>query len=267
MAAKIATYIPCPNWDIPATSTIVTLGSLIRDPKKPESRISRSVPPPIPASSIQTGTKTDWHTTSTELLSGKFGIWAQCLQIVGLGGDLSFNALKSSLEDHKFEFLETKYILPDDELIAQGLKDRFVQGYLEVGEWRKPVYLITGIKTARGASVKSSAPREIGGSGKAGVDLTAVGAPVTLGPEAGIEKRRERSVAYAGSTDYIFAYQLKRIRARKGGDFEEKDYLKGALFRMDDDIEKEISLHEAYEIDDFDGEGQGIPDVLRHVVD
>lgn len=133
------------------------------------------------------------------------------------------------------------------------------------------MYMITGIKTARGASVESSAPREIGVSGKVGVDLTAVGAPVTLGPEAGLQKKKERSVAYAGSTDYIFAYQLKRIRARKGGDFEEKDYLKGALFGMDDDINegeadgKEISLREAYDIDDFDGEGQGIPDVLKQV--
>lgn len=127
------------------------------------------------------------------------------------------------------------------------------------------MYMITGIKIARGASVESSKPREVGGSGKVGVDLTAVGAPVTLGLEGGIEKKRERSVAYAGSTDYIFAYQLKRVRARKGGNFKEDDYSKGALFGMDDEDEKEMTLREAYEIEDFDGEGEGIPDVSKQV--
>lgn len=270
MTAIIPTYIPCPNWDIPDNSTLVTLGSLIRDPKNPESRIPRFVPTPIPAGSIHTGAKTDWHTTLTELLSGRLGIWAQCLQIVGLGGDLSFSALRSSLEGHKFEVLETKYFLPTDEFIKESLKNDFVQGFFEVNEWRKSVYMITGIKIARGASVDNRKTSEVGGNGKVGVDLTAVGAPVMLGPEAGFEKKRERIVAYAGSTDYVFAYRLKRIRARRGGKLEEGDYLKGALFELTDENdkggeeEKEKTLHEAYEFDDFD---EGIPDVLRQVAD
>lgn len=262
MATTVPTYIPCSNWDIPATSTLVTLGSLISDPKNPESRIPKSVPPPIPPGSIQTGSKTDWHTTSTQLLSGKLGVWAQCLQIVGLGGDVSFGALKSSLEDHRFDALETQYFLPDSEFIAASLNNDFVQGYLEVHEWRKPVYMITGIKVARGASVANSTAREVDANAKVGADATMVGAPVTLGPKLGFEKKKERSVAYAGSTDYIFAYRLKRIRARKGGKLEEGDYIKGALYGMVDDEEKEQSLDEAYEIDDFD---EGIPDVLKQV--
>ncbi|MCJ1425600.1 hypothetical protein MMC29_003500 [Sticta canariensis] len=269
MAATIPTYIPCPNWDIPATSTLVTLGGLISDPKNPESRIPKSVPPPIPPGSLQTGSKTDWHTTSTQLLSGKLGVWAQCLQIVGLGGDLSFGALKSSLEDHRFDALETQYFLPDDEYVQANMNNDFVRGYLEVHEWRKPVYMITGIKVARGASVANTTAREVGANAKVGADATMVGAPVTLGPEVDFKKTRERSVAYAGSTDYVFAYRLKRIRARKGGKVEEGDYIKGALFGMVDDDgegeEKEQTLHEAYEIDDFDDTGEGIPDVLKQV--
>lgn len=266
MAAKVPTYIPCPNWDIPATSTLVTLGSLIRDPKNPESRIPRSVPPPIPSGSLQTGSKTDWQTTSTRLLSGKLGVWAQCLQVVGLGGDLSFGALKSSLEDHRFHTLETHYFLPDDGFLAASLNDDFVQGYLEVHEWRKPVYMITGIKVARGASVASRKAGEADATAKVGADATMIGAPVTLGPEVGFKKEKGRSVAYAGSTDYVFAYRLKRIRARRGGRFDDGDYTKGALFGMIADDgegeEKEQTLHEAYEIDDFN---EGIPDVLEQV--
>src|SRR5271156_872254 len=142
MSAATPTYIPAPNWDIPADSSIVVLGRMIKDPKHPESRIPKSNVVPIAPADIQTGDKEDWHTTSTRLRSGKVGVWAKCLQLVLLGGDLSFSRLKSSLEDHKFEHLETKYFLPD-EYIEKALADPYVQGYFEVNEWRKPVFMIT----------------------------------------------------------------------------------------------------------------------------
>jgi len=201
VAALLKTWIPAPNSDIPATSPIVVLGSIIEDPKNPESRINKKGPVSISSTSIQQGQKTHWKTTTDELRSGKIGLWAQCLQIIGLGGEFNLSALKSSLENHKFEFLETQYFLPDEieGYMDESIFDDYVQAYFEVA--KKPVYMITGLKIARGSVVESTVKKEVGGDGKVGVDLTAVGAPVTLGPKGEFKNRHVRTVGWGGRFD------------------------------------------------------------------
>lgn len=143
MSSTTPTYIPSPNWDIPADSEMVVLGRLIKDPKSPESKIPKSSSDPIPPPKIYEGEKTDWQTNLERVHSGKIGIWAKCLQVIG--GQLSFTQLQSAAEDHEFDILETKYFLPDDDYLAQAINDPGVQAYFQVCNWRKPVYLITGI--------------------------------------------------------------------------------------------------------------------------
>jgi hypothetical protein len=118
-----------------------------------------------------------------------------------IGGEFNLSALKSSLENHKFEFLETQYFLPDeiDGYMDESIFDDYVQAYFEVA--KKPVYMITGLKIARGSVVESTVKKEVGGDGKVGVDLTAVGAPVTLGPKGEFKNRHVRTVGWGGRFD------------------------------------------------------------------
>lgn len=276
MAAITKTYIPAPNWDIPATSTIVTLGAIIKDPRNPESVVKSHKVITIPDEAIQHCGKASWTTTSTEILAGKLGLWAQCLQMVGVGGDASFSGLKSALEEHKFDELETKYFVPEtvDGYLEACVKSDYVHAYFEATGFRKPLFMIVGIKIAKGAKVASEMKREIEGEAKVGVDLTALAAPVTLGPEGSLKRTRERSVKWAGSTDYIFAYRLVKIRCKKGGNFGIDDCNKGAVFGRDDedddedydeDEEREKSFQDEYNAEDYDGEGLGIPDEVEEV--
>lgn len=88
-------------------------------------------PSPNGASDIQLRDKEDWQTPSAQLRSGQVGVWAKCLQLVGVGGDMGFSVLKSTAEYHKFEHLETKYFLSDDDYLKEALDDAYWQGYLE----------------------------------------------------------------------------------------------------------------------------------------
>lgn len=268
MSAIVKTWIPAPNWDIPATSPSVVLGSIIKDPKNPETRINRKGPVPVPTDKVLHGEKRDWRTTSSEVRGGKLGLWAQCLQIVGLGGDVSFSRMKTSLEDYKFDHLETMYFLPDEieNYMDESVYGDYVQAYFEATGFRQPVFMITGIKIARGSVVETTAKKENGGEGKVGVDLTALGAPVTLGPEGTWKNDKERVVWWGGSTDYVFAYQLKRIKCKRGGSYDVKDFNKGAVFGKDDD-EQEENLEQEYDIVDYDGDSFGISDTLKEVTE
>ncbi|KAI1453626.1 hypothetical protein F4805DRAFT_442881 [Annulohypoxylon moriforme] len=250
MSSPNPTYIPSPNWDIPADSDIVVLGHLIKDPKNPQSKVPKSSDDPIPPPKIYEGEKTDWQTTLERVRSGRIGLWAKCLQFIE--GQLSFSQLKSSMEDHKFNSLETRYFLPDDEYISQALEDTGVQAYFQVHNWRKPVYLITGIKIARGASVSTESNTERSVQAELKADATGAGVPVEVGPEASWESKNKRGISYGGSTDYIFAYQLTSMKPKKGGrEFASKDYVKGAVFgKGEEDNDVEVKVRDVFDIDE-----------------
>lgn len=92
-----------------------------------------------------------------------------------MGGQLSFTQLQSAAEDHEFDTLETKYFLPDDEYLTKSVNDPGVQAYFQVYNWRKPVYLITGIKIARGSKVTSERNTERSAQAEIKVDATDLG--------------------------------------------------------------------------------------------
>lgn len=248
MSSITPTYIPSPNWDIPADSDIVVLGRLIKDAKNPESKIPKSSSSPIPPPKIHEGEKTDWRTNLERVHSGKIGIWAKCLQAIG--GQLSFTQLQSAAEDHEFDVLETKYFLPDDDYLAQAVNDPGVQAYFQVCNWRKPVYLITGIKIARGSKVTSEKNTERSAQAEIKVDATGLGVPVEVGPEAAWESKKKSGISFAGSTDYIFAYQLMRIKPkRKGAGSKNESYVRGAVFDKEESGNAaEVALRDVYDV-------------------
>ncbi|RSL41638.1 hypothetical protein CEP54_015752 [Fusarium duplospermum] len=251
MSAYTPTYIPSPNWDIPADSDMVVLGRLIKDPENPQGKIPKSSVVPIPPPAPYDGIKTDWQTTLEQVRSGRIGLWAKCMQFIE--GGLSFSQLKSSLENHSFTILETKYFLPDDDYFAKVLEDAGVQAYLEVHNWRKPVYLITGVKIARGASVSTENSTERSAQGELKVDATSVGAPVDAGPEASWDSQKKKSISYGGSTDYIFAYQLTRMTLKKGGkEPKNQGYVKGAVYEKGEERDaEEVKARDAFDIEEL----------------
>ncbi|KAF4463388.1 hypothetical protein FALBO_9781 [Fusarium albosuccineum] len=248
MSSLKPTYIPSPNWDIPADSDILVLGRMIKDPKNPESQVPGSSPDPIPPPKIYEGEKTDWQTNIERARAGTIGIWAKCLQV--LGGGLSFSQLKSAMEDHKFDSLETKYFVPGDDYLTRAVQDLGVQAYFEVTKWRKPVYLITGIKIAKGASVATQSSTETSVQVELKADATTFSAPVEVGPEASWASKDSRGTAYVGSTDYVFAYQLMRMKPKKRGQaILNESFVEGAAFGNDSEEQEDVlGLREAYDV-------------------
>lgn len=263
MSSHTATYIPSPNWDIPADSDTVVLGRLIKDPKNPQSKIPKSSVEPISPLTVYEGKKIDWQTTLEQAHSGKIGHWGKCLQFVK--GGLRFGQLKSSLENHKFSTLETNYFLPDDNYFGQVLEDLGVQAYLQVHNWRKPVYLITGIKIARGASVTTESITGRSTQAELKIGAMSLGTSGNVGPEVTWNSEKRRDTSYGASTDYIFAYQLMRMKPKKGGEVSKnQSFVKGAMFgKADEGYAAEIRVRDVFYIEEEIG--LGIPDTWEQV--
>lgn len=96
------------------------------------------------------------------------------------------------------------------------LKDPGLQRFCGKHNWKKPVYLITGIKIARGASVSTDNSTGRWGQAELKVDATSVGVPVDVGPSGSWDSRNKRGISYGASTDYIFAYQITLVMPNKG---------------------------------------------------
>jgi len=241
------TYLSAPNCDF-APNDIIALGSLITDPWKPQNRLNKASIIPIPTSDIKTSFQEDWHTTSADGRKHKLAIWTSFVQMItGVGGDISASVDTQRISDYRFDRLETSFFFPDVEYIAKSLREPSVQRYIRASLLKKPVYMISGVKIARGASLSRSKASEQGVSSKIGVDGTALGIPVSLGPEINLLRKQEQTVSFGRSSDFVFAYRIVKIVSKRDGSLKTREYDKGALYDLEDSAKPTDQKHNANE--------------------
>ncbi|KAL7953372.1 hypothetical protein V8C34DRAFT_318237 [Trichoderma compactum] len=78
-----------------------------------------------------------------------------------VGVDVSGPRGKRSENDtSKFESVDTEYFYPSPSYISQCMELSDVKEYMEVTKYKKAVYLVTGLKVAKGAAVRLEADTE-----------------------------------------------------------------------------------------------------------
>ena len=160
------------------------MGSILKDPLRPDEPITCKVPAPLPHDiHIERSCRTNWEEIRERVTKGRFGVWAQFLQYIGKG-DASVGWMIQHGDEFKFQSLDTEWFLPPLDFVKDQIKLPLVEAYVNTGSIRPDVYMITAIMIARGASMKQTKTNEGGFSFKLGADLTAAGAPgVTVGPD------------------------------------------------------------------------------------
>ncbi|KAH8886184.1 hypothetical protein GQ53DRAFT_750763 [Thozetella sp. PMI_491] len=207
------TYIPAPDFSTaPPPDGPVNLGHVLKNlsdfcPLNDQGHIA--VTRPLP-----TDEKTGFKMSRRELLSGDFGIFAQILAIFGVGVDTNTSYEKGSDDILTIDRLETITFNPSESYIRDSLECNGVKIFLKGCEYRKPVFMVTGIKIARGASLHNSRIKTVGGKLKVG--FSHPGIPVEAGPDIGLKWSRQETVAFEGSSDFVLAIRVKKIRYKKG---------------------------------------------------
>ncbi|KAK4652898.1 hypothetical protein QC762_503510 [Podospora pseudocomata] len=194
-----------PNFTTSPSS--LRLGYLLPDPLSPDLiPLNRNSRLPInPNDLLPPTTVTSFSSTRKDLLTGRFGVWTPLLTgrfgvwtplLAGLklpmGADLGLFFERGS-NDRVSE--------PDD-----------VKGYLTERKYRVPVYIVTGVKIARGASVSLERTREadarVGVSGPEGV--------AEVKPLLQIGRNRLQGVAFDTASEFVLAFQVRRIKFARG---------------------------------------------------
>ncbi|KAF8849891.1 hypothetical protein BDZ45DRAFT_809578 [Acephala macrosclerotiorum] len=232
------TYFLAPSCDFPADG-LIALGSIIVHPKTPQKSLNHrdNQRVAVPANDLQESFKDNWEDVIKTARHNKVALWASFLQmILGFGTGVSVGVKQGRDDIYKFRQLETKFFEPDAAYIENSLKAEGVIAYISATRCKKPVYMITGVKIARGASVTSKTLKGYEAMLKVGFDgTTLTGVPISGGPKVETNSTKEREVKFDNGSDYVFAYRVVKIQLSEDGNVKgHKDYVKGALFGTDE---------------------------------
>ncbi|KAF3910595.1 hypothetical protein ABW21_db0203338 [Orbilia brochopaga] len=250
-----ATYILVPNWTFVPGGPI-SLGNIIADPFRPHLVLSKA-PPSSPH--VQRVPQKDWQFGRSSSNSVSTSLWASFAELVSLR--LGGSTTRVRDENYSMRELETAYYsdwLDMSTHIKERVnKDPVVREVMRFDNpFSKPVWMVTGIKIARGFRLSSGRERANG------VDIEAsapvVVAPVSVGAGVGVEVKRKKDLKFESETDIVFAYQLLKIAPKgwKGKKLEMKEHFAGAAFLSDagpkeQEVEVEEDLAEVDDLDDF----------------
>lgn len=199
--------------------------------------------------------ETDWKkAVSVEETVGG-GVYLQFLANSGLlvlGPSLDTDHLSKSRCTFAFDEVKTVSFEPTPEYVAEAMKAPTVQHWLKEPKQRfssvVSLYLITGMKIVKGATVKYSNSGTLGVTGIFGIDVPEF--DISVGP-----KGRWTTPTYDDFTesnptsDFVFAFRVKRIRITRKVKIE--DYNKGAF--MTTEKEEDGDEIESISVDDVDG--------------
>lgn len=206
------TYFIAPNFDIhPPPDGPVRLGHIVAAPDDPtlDPINHRDY---IPAPGVHPASfKEGFSSTIQKLLSGNLGFWALVAGFVGLNISSGFD--KSADQEITINRLETISFSPTRPYVESVLKLPEVEEYITSSKCKVPVYMVTGLKIARGASLRAGSEQSF--QSTAALEMPADTA--RIGPEARFAQTNIRQESFEGSSDFVLAFRVQRIRFQKVG--------------------------------------------------
>lgn len=133
--------------------------------------------------------------------------------------------------------METSFFEPTEEYLKVAVNVPSVIEVLEKQGYKKPFFMITGVKVVSGASKAVSTKKHgFGGDFSAQGDLTGAGAPgVSPGGRVGYDRDRSEHVEWESAEPYVFAFRLREVYYRQGTTLESRAYTRGALYSKENE--------------------------------
>ncbi|TQS33211.1 hypothetical protein Golomagni_06453 [Golovinomyces magnicellulatus] len=258
MANKQLVYFYAPSWDYPPDGPI-KLGNVITSVKKPHRPLFCN-PPPEDSGIFKTD-KSKVQYTKEKLRTGKFSILTKFLSVLGFGVDIGADVDNSDAETFVFETLETAQFTPTSSYVQKSIEASNVRQFLELSRYRKPVYIITGIKVVKGGQAITTKSRSRGA--KLGVEVdgtiwTGGAVPVDGGPGVEGTVGNKYNSKWEGGSDFVFAFRVSKvwISDKKNQVVNEDEYLKGAMLGNDTKKVQEPALSVS-KVEETDPQAEG----------
>ncbi|KAH7165315.1 hypothetical protein EDB81DRAFT_710785 [Dactylonectria macrodidyma] len=232
MANQIPLFFFAPTWDYPPGGPI-RLGNVITSLKKPEQPLFRPQPPTD--GDVITSEKRRVEYSREKLELGKFSILTRFFNLVGFDVDFGAEINRSDEEIYHFDLIETTQFAPRPEYLQKCIEAEDVRLYLQRSRYRKPLYIITGLKVVHGARADTFKSRATGGLLAAKSDMSSwSGGTIPIQSSLKVEGKvgNKSKTTWEGSSNFVFAFRVRKIRVSKktGTVKSDEDYKKGAFF-------------------------------------
>lgn len=225
----VKTYILAPNWTTaPPPNGPIKLGHILDDLTEfvPINRVNVVELPKTHLNPVDT--KTGFKTSRSKLLSGELGIFAKVMGLVGVGAGAEIFYKKDENDVLSCKKLETMTFDPPASYINESMNLYDVKKFMEGSMFEAPVYMITGLKVGKGASLQSRSTKDKGFKMEGGVNPP--GSPAQFGGKAGFGKKTTEGESWNGSTDFIVAFRVKKIWYDHG-DLKNKSHNKNVVMQ------------------------------------
>ena len=220
------TYHLAPDLSIPPPpkgplhlGTVVTdLNELI--PLNYRSRIA------ITEDEVFSDTKVGFTSTFAKLRSSEWGVWAKIFGVEGFGGKLNWLHSRRNDETISVDRLETTFFNPSVDYMTQVLAVPNIKAYVESTQKKAPVFMVTGIKVAIGATLSKS--KTEGDEANAGFGAVKIALATDLGPKAGIKNVTTMGAGFEGSTSFVLGIRVRKIYWKRIV-VKDKEHVAGAV--------------------------------------
>ncbi|KKO98446.1 hypothetical protein THAR02_09457 [Trichoderma harzianum] len=230
------TYLLAPNWTYRPNGPIA-LGNIIVDPFRPQYAISK---PTKPLPEIETATENNWIFETEKIRSVNVSIWTRLFNHLSI--KLGPNHQRADTVKIVMKSLETTYFRDEPSIqdIQAIAKEPMIHNFLNTdGLFRSPVYMVTGLKIAKGFQLTHHGSF---GRGLSAEMSESVAPDMSIGGHANIEITKATSNGFEAADDIIFAYQLLIIKPKGWGPnltFKLDDYRHKAAMLVDNNIDEE----------------------------
>lgn len=220
----------------------IALGNIISDPLDPEEGIN-ATPIAIPSENIKLELQINFSHSDQGQKAQEVSLWVKFLECIGVNVSGSRNSSKE--RTLKCDKLETRSFQPDDNYIAKSIAAKQVQQHIARQWIAKPLYIITSVKIAYGATVTESMSKGRKGNASANADVTALtGVPVSVGSSIDGSKDEKMVNSYVQQTPLVWAYRLRQIRYKKTALSSHQPYKDGATYGVGSGREAEEASSE-----------------------
>ncbi|KAH8889150.1 hypothetical protein GQ53DRAFT_748573 [Thozetella sp. PMI_491] len=215
------TYIRAPNDDY-APNNNIRLGCIWSDPRDPGSFVGPPLPIPDDIQVNHTF-KSTWNIDLGRESSGQVGFWAKIAQLpVRAGVGANWNDTKDGV--YKIPKMDTYSIEPTLKYVQDSIdfisSETIKKGY--------NLYMITGVKIARGGEGSNKEAQSFGTKLEIGIDSSATIMPVKAIQQVNYSKSTRNHQSFASTGDFVFAYRVREIIYKKKT-LKTREYNKGAV--------------------------------------
>ncbi|KAI1385109.1 uncharacterized protein F4822DRAFT_417329 [Hypoxylon trugodes] len=227
---EIPTYRRAPNFSIPPNGPL-KLGTIVEDLKE-LLPLNQSKQVDIPAGNTYYTKDKGFSITFEKIREHELGAVARIFGLESLG-EIGTKYQRNAETAVYIRELETSHFYPSVEYIGASLALGDVKTYMEVTKKRYPVYMITGLKIAHGASWSLSRDSSVGAT----LEVT-VPEPTTVvaaGPKLSSTVSSKKTTSVEEADSFVLAYRATKIWYKwyNKSETKSRSYLAGATMAGD----------------------------------